>query len=45
MNTNKCICENCDHDDHCYESCKKEMCECEVCECVCCNEVTADDGM
>ena len=45
MNTNKCICENCDHDDHCYENSKKEMCECEVCECVCCNDVTAHDGM
>ena len=45
MNTNKCICENCGHDDHCYENCKKEMCECEVCECVCCNDVTAHDGM
>ncbi len=45
MNTNNCICESCNHDDHCYENCKKEMCECEICECVCCNEVTADDGM
>ncbi len=45
MNMNKCICESCNHDDHCYESCKKESCECEVCECVCCNDVTADDGM
>ena len=45
MNTNKCICESCHQDDHCYENCKKEMCECEVCECVCCNDVTAHDGM
>ena len=45
MNMNNCICTSCNHDDHCYENCKKENCECEVCECVCCNEVTADDGM
>ncbi len=45
MNTIECKCGVCGHEDHCYESCKKELCECEVCECVCCNDVTADDGM